>query len=134
MHFRTKVCCHAVTSFNLKCEPAMDTVKKKIMFLLTHLFRPTGGEGIEGQCTTLNSEGNILMEQNCLGWFEKPKQKPKQALILGLNVTTLLLFTKPIQSSFFELSKLYIYIFNCVEKYSLYFLFKMCVLTNTILF
>ena len=51
------------------------------------LFRPAGGGG-----AVHNSVGNILMEQNCLERWEKPKP----VFILGLSVTTLLLFRKAI--------------------------------------
>ena len=67
-----------------------NTVGPLIVYEIQALLRPAGGGGIEGAVHT--SVGNILMEQHCLGRLEKPNK----LLILGLNVTTLLLFRKTI--------------------------------------
>ena len=65
-------------------------VGTSIVYEIQAMFRPAGGEGIKGEVHT--NVGNILMEQNCLGRLEKLNP----VFILGLKVTTLLLFRKAI--------------------------------------
>ena len=103
-------------------------VGTSIVYEIQAFFRPAGGGGIKGQCTTVWATF----------WWNKIVMKGginlNQYLSLALVWPLYSCSEKQFNTVMFFLRRLVVYLENCVEKYWIVFIFKIIVLKNTLLF